>query len=198
MAWTIATKADVYSLYKKDIEELEDEWSTYAESLLLEYLGKNTVDELINQTSFVDYLSGTDGEILLTTHPVNEDGLTSIVRTRGGEVADESIDLNYITVVSNELIFDSNYGKFYNGYRNYKVSYTGTIPKKEIYTFAVSLMIIAILNYESRKGSDADMEWASIAPEYGLRTPNQSIGLVDHLNSILYSLLGKRTRVRIR
>jgi len=196
MAWTIATKSDVYSLYKKDIEELEDEWSTYAESLLLEYLGKDTVNELINQTAFTDYLSGTNGQILLTSHPVTS--LTSVTRTRGGEVADESISLDYITVVGNELIFDSEQGKWYDGYRNYVVAYSGTVPKKEIYTFAVSLMIIAILNYEARKGSDSDMEWASIAPEYGLRTPNQSIGLVDHLNSILDSLIGKRTRVRIR
>lgn len=196
MAWTIATKADVYSLYKKDIDEYEDEWSSFAESLLLDYLGKDTVDELISQTSFTDYLSGTDGQILLTSHPVTN--LSSITRVRGGETDDESISLDYIDVVGNELIFDEEYGKWYDGYRNYVVSYTGTIPKKEIYTFAVAIMIIAILNYESRKGSDSDMEWASIAPEYGLRTPNQSIGLVDHLNSILDSLIGKRKRPFIR
>ena len=196
MAWTIATKEDVYSIYKKDITELEDEWSIFAESLLLDYLGKGNVDEITRQTSFIDYLSGNDRQILLTTYPVTS--LSTITLTRGGEVADESISLDYITSIGNELIYDDNYGSWNKGYRNFVIEYTATVPSQEIYKFAVSLMVCAIINYESRKGGDADMEWASIAPEYGLRTPNQSIGLVDHLNSILDSLIGKRTKVRIR
>lgn len=192
MSWTIATKDDVYSLYKQDKTTLEDNWSENAEALLLEYINKS-IGEITTDTSFTEYISGKDGAVLITEKPISS--LTSITILKG-DADDESVDLGDIRTVSNEIIYENN--TFPEGSRNIKVEYDGTIPNKKVYNLTVTLMIIAQAHFEGRKGSDADIEWANLSSEFGNNTANEDLGLVSHLNAILDEFIGRKQKVKIR
>lgn len=201
MAWTVATKADVQTLFPLDTAALKDQWSTWAETLLLEYLGEDTVADITTTTNFVEYLSGHDGRVLLTKYPITTLNSVSIVKESGTEVQSTS---NYRNI-GNELIaklsttVPDEYEYFPKGYRNIVVDYDTTIPDKEIYKLACVMMITAMANFEGRKGADADMEWGALGgSDYAGGTATMNIGLVSYLNAILDQVIGKKGRVKIR
>ena len=200
MAWTVATKADVRSLYKLDNDDLQDKWSEWSESLLLEYLGKDSITDITSSTSFTEYLSGHDGSVLLTDYPI--DTLTSVSVITNQTTESQSVT-NY-RAVGNELIATGSltvpdeFDKFPSGYRNIKVVYESVVPAQDIYNLAICMMIAAIANYEGRKGADSDIEWGTLGNRFGGDTANENVGLVSHLNAILDQTIGKKGRVKIR
>lgn len=202
MAWTVASKADVRTLFPLDADALQDQWSTWAETLLLEYLGEDTVADITTTTNFVEYLSGHDGRVLLTKYPITTLNSVSIVTSSGTESQSTS---NYRNV-GNELIAEMSttvpdeYEYFPKGYRNIAVDYDTTIPDKEIYKLACTMMIVAMANFEGRKGADSDMEWGVVAQgRYaGNVTAGMNVGLVTYLNAILDQVIGRKGRVKIR
>lgn len=196
MAWTVATKQDVLSLFTIDVDSLKDEWSTFAESFLLEYLGKDSVSDITTASNFNEYKSGTDGQVLLMQYPITV--LNSIT------VDDVSQDINNYSTVGRELIANESttlpdeWTYFPKGVRNIVVDYDSTVPDQKIYSFAVVMMIIAMILYEGRKGADADFEWGTVTQEFTGTTGNQRLGLVGNLNAILDELIGKKGKVKIR
>jgi hypothetical protein len=52
-------------------------------------------------------------------------------------------------------------------------------------------MIIAIINYKRRMGSDASLKWASPTEKVGEETPNVNVGLTSHLRQIMRRTLQK-------
>lgn len=197
MAWTVATKADVLALYSIDIELLQDRWSSWAESLLLEYIGKESVADITTTTNFVEYLSGTDGRVLLTDYPINT--LNSIVINEVSHSVTGYDTVGREIIAKDVITVPDKYEGFPKGYRNIVIDYDTTVPDQDIYNLAVVTMIIAMVNYEGRKGADRDIEWGVVGQQYGGdATGNQNIGLISHLNTILYQLIGKKNRVKIR
>lgn len=197
MAWTVATKADVISLYSIDIESLQDQWSAFAESLLLEYLGKESVADITTSTNFVEYLSGTDGRVLLTNYPITL--LNSIVTSGISQSVTNYTTVGREIIVNKSTAVPDEYEYFPKGYRNIVIDYDASVPDQDIYKLAVVMMISAMINYEGRKGSDSDLEWGDIPQQFGGgSTGNQNIGLVSHLNAILDQLIGKKGKVKIR
>lgn len=196
MVWTVATKEDVISLFSIDIESLKDQWSMFAESFLLEYLGKDDVTDITTTTNFVEYISGTDGRVLLADYPINT--LNSII------INEVSHSVTNYTTIGRELIakevitVPDEYEIFPKGYRNIVIDYDTSVPDQKIYKFAVVTMIIAMMNYEGRKGADATLEWSTVPTEFGGTTGNQNLGLIGHLNTILNELIGKKGKVKIR
>jgi len=197
MAWTIATKEDVLSIYKIDITSLQDQWSVAAESLLLNYLGKENVADITTTSNFIEYISGTDGRVLITNYPIGT--LNSI------SIDDTLRDATDYTIIGREIVANlstANPGAntyFPKGYRNIVIDYQSSVPNKEIYKLAVMTMIAAISNYEGRKGADRDLEWGNLSQQFsGGDTVNQNIGLISHLNAILDQLIGRKEKVKIR
>lgn len=192
MAWTIATKEDVRSLYKQDVDTLEDNWSDYAESLLLEYINK-PIGEITTDTTFTEYISGEGYNVILTDRPITS--LTAITILID-DADNENVVLDDVRTVQNEIIYEID--NFPQGSRNIKVEYEGTVPEKKVYNLAVVLMIIAIMNFEGRKGADSNIEWANLSDEFGNETANENLGLASHLNAILDEFIGRKQRVKIR
>lgn len=192
MPWTIAPKSYVYSLYGQDSTTFKDEWSETAEDMLLDHVGKS-MSEVTTATSFTEYISGGGDRMILTEHPISS--LTAVTIIHDG-ADDESVSLNNIRFVGREIILKE--GSFPRGLRNIKVEYDGTVAEKKIYKFAVALMIIAILNFEGRKGSDSNIEWSALNDEFGNNTANENLGLLSHLNAILDELITKKSKVLIR
>jgi len=196
MAWTIATKQDVLSLFTIDVDSLKDEWSVFAESFLLNYLGKTSVSDITTKSTFEEKKSGTGGKVLLLQYPISD--LVSI------SIDEVSQDINNYSAVGRELIakesttLPDEWTYFPEGNRNIVVTYDSNIPDQKIYTFAVVMMIIAQILYEGRKGADADLEWGTVAQGYDGTTGNQRFGLIGNLNAILDELIGKKGRVKIR
>lgn len=201
MAWTVATKDDVRTLFPLDADDLKDQWSDWAEALLLDYLGRSDVADVTSTTNFVEYLSGNGGSVLLTSNPINT--LNSVSIVYGDSTVSQSVT-NYRNIGNQLLVNKSNtvpdeYEYFPDGYRNIKVDYDTVVPNQEIYKLATVMMIVAMANFEGRKGADADMEWGVIGnSSYASGTATMNVGLVSYLNAILDQVIGKKGRVRIR
>lgn len=203
MAWTVATKADVRTLFPLDADSLQDQWSTWAEALLLDYLGVDTVADITTTTNFIEYLSGNGGNVLLAHNPINTLNSVGIVTSDG------TVDLQTVTNyrgIGHELIamlsttVPDEYEYFPEGYRNIKIDYDTVVPNQEIYKLATVMMIVAMANFEGRKGADADMEWgvAGTSRYGGLETAGMNVGLISYLNAILDQVIGKKGRIKIR
>ena len=203
MAWTVATKADVRTLFPLDADDLQDQWSTWAEALLLEYLGVDTVADITTSTNFVEYLSGNGGNVLLAHNPINTLNSVGLVASDG--TVDSQTVTNY-RAIGHELIASlsttvpDEYEYFPEGYRNIKIDYDTVVASQEIYKLAIVMMVVAMASFEGRKGADADMEWGVCTSSRfgGLETANMNVGLVSYLNAILDQVIGKKGRVKIR
>jgi len=203
MAWTVASKAEVRALFPLDADSLQDQWSVWAEALLLEYLGKDDVADITSTTNFVEYLSGNGGRVLLAQNPINTLNSVVIIAPDGTE---ESQSVTNYRAVEQELIAEQSttlpdeYSYFPKGYRNIKIDYDTVVPNQEIYKLAVVMMVVAMANFEGRKGADADMEWGVVGASAfgGLETANMNVGLISYLNAILDQVIGKKGRVKIR
>jgi len=102
-------------------------------------------------------------------------------------------------IAKDVLTVPNQYEGFPKGYRNVIIDYDTTVPDQDIYNLAVVTMITAMINYEGRKGADRDIEWGVVGQRLSSDvTGNQNIGLISHLNTILYQLIGKKNRVKIR
>lgn len=195
--WDLVAREEVQSIYKISKEDLEDTWYEFSESLLLQHLGKETLTDITEISSFSETLSGNGGKVILLSNRVNS--LTSITVLYASSVELDGtyqITVDDISFYGKELVYDA--GVFPTGIRNITVIYDARIANNEVYKFTLATMIAAIANYEGRKGSDRSIKWGDLPVEFGDESANDSIGLVSHLKAILHQTIPMKERGRIR
>jgi len=116
-----------------------------------------------------------------------------------------------MSLVASDYVLQGNtlvllYGSFPAGRSNVSVDYTAGSAVDEVtglaivdpkIRFTAAAMIVAILNYRSRAGSDVTLRWGGADQKEGEASPNVNIGLTSHLNTIMRRML-RKTRLRIR
>jgi len=188
MPWTLCTQDDVRALHGINTDVLKDEWSEFAEALIIDHLGNRS---LLDTVTYTDELySGDKTTILLIQHP----RITSIT----------SIYVNDVLVSPDTYSFNThgillNTGIFAEGSHNIKVTYEsgGTGNSSDTVRFACASMISALFNHYGRRGADGSTKWATTNSEFGEPTANINLGLITNLKEIMKQTL-KRENVRVR
>jgi len=190
MAWTLCTKEDVTSLYPIDEANLDDTWSELVEGLIRTYKGTPYLG--IATTVTDEYHNGVEGTDIITVKKPPISSVTSV--TVDGALltsADYIVYTHSIQLISRTIK---------EGRANVKITYVsgtpGTSDDPNV-RFAAIAMIIAIINYRGRLGSDSSVKFASAVPEEGQVSPNINVGLVTHLRAIMKGFL-RREKVRVR
>lgn len=195
--WDLVSREEVQSIYKIDKEDLEDTWYDFSESLLLQHLGKETLTDVTEISSFSETLSGNSGKVILLSNKVNSLTSITVLYASSVELAGTyQIAVGDLSFYGKELVYDS--GVFPEGVRNITVVYDARIANDTVYKFTMATMIAAIANYEGRKGSDRSIKWGDLPMEFGDESANESIGLVSHLKAILHQTIPMKERGKIR
>ena len=179
MAWTLCSKEDVLNIQPIPKSELEDSWSEVVEALIRQHLG-------------TPYLGSTQ-EITGEKH--NGDG-TQYMRVKSPPIsAVSAIRINGASLLATDFVVHNNYIQlvyetFPRGNLNVEIDYTsGSTNIDPVTKLAASSMIVTIFNYKKRFGADASIKWSNPDKEKGESTPNQDLGLTEHLTSIMKQLL---------
>lgn len=195
MAWTLCSRKDVTDIHPTNAAALQDFWSDTVESMIREWLG---MPDLGKTATYTDD---------------KYDGLgTPYLQLRGVPVQSvQAVRVEGMSLVASDYVLQGNtlvllYGSFPAGRSNVSVDYTAgsavdgvtglAIVDPKI-RFTAAAMIVAILNYRSRAGSDVTLRWGGAEQKEGEASPNVNIGLTSHLNTIMRRML-RKTRLRIR
>lgn len=187
MAWTLCSKDDVTNLFPIAEADLKDDWSMMVEAMIRQYMGQPSLGEIDIVVN--DYYDG-DGTALLR---LRKTPIMSI----------QSLSIDGLTLSSGDyVVYPTHvvllYHTFTKGRMNILVSYTaGTTSVDPVVRLAATSMIIAMINYQRKAGSDASLKWGVDNTKVGEPSPNVNIGLGTHLNKIMKNIL-KRPRVMVR
>jgi hypothetical protein len=189
MAWEICTKEDVIALYPILEADLLDIHSDMVEGLIREYMGAPHLGAAVAIAD--EYHNGDGNDIIAVYKP-------PIVSVQSVTVSDALIPASdYVTTEHTiQLLYDT----FEVGRANVVLDYTSgssTVPGSA--RMAATAMVIALLNYKERHGSDGSLIWgvpAETRQEGGERSPAFNIGLISHLKRIMVGML-KREKVRV-
>ena len=189
MAWKLCSKQDVTSIHPTQESVLQDFWSDAVEELVRVHLGNPylgysevVVDELHD---------GNDKSLILVDKP-------PVLSVEAVRVADVPLTAADYRAIPNgiELL----YQRFPEGHLNVSFDYTsgsGAVEISPIVRLCAASMIVAILNYRGRAGSDSSIKWGSADTKEGSPSPTFEIGLTDHLVKIMRRLL-RRNKLRVR
>jgi hypothetical protein len=73
---------------------------------------------------------------------------------------------------------------------NVEIDYTSGVEEvDQVVRLTAVAMIIAIINYEGRKGADASLKWGQAENKVGETSPNMNVGLTSHLTTIMKRML---------
>ena len=187
MAWTFCTKEDVVSLYPIQTTELKDSWSEMAEGLIRDYLGQK-------------YLGDTE---IITNEISSGDGSPIIYVKYPPIYSVQSVVVGGLQLSPDEYVVEKNYIHLRYvtapmGNLNVVVNYTsGKLDVSENVRLCAATMIVAMVNYKRRFGSDGSLKWGQAEQRAGENDANTSIGLMGHLQAIMKETL-KRPKVMVR
>lgn len=188
MAWTLCSKDDVIAIHPITESELNDSWSTFVESLIIQHMGN---PYLGSPTVITDeYHNGDGSDVLFVRKPP----ILSV----------SELYLNGATLLASDYVVFTNYVQLKNmtftkDRLNVKITYQSGVASSGVpgtVKFAAAMMIVAIINYRGRMGADSSIRWAAQPVEEGERTPNVNIGLMTHLRAIMKATL-RRDKVRV-
>ena len=186
MAWTLCDKQDVTSIHPILESELKDDWSNVVEALIRQHMGEPYLG--LSQVITSEYYDGDGTYILRVKNPP----IISV----------QSLYINDVLISSGDYVVFDSYIElrseiFPEGVLNVKLSYTsGSIGVDDVVRLTAVAMIIAIINYRKRWGSDASLKWGDAEQKAGEQSPNYNVGLTSHLVTIMRRLLRRRPRVR--
>lgn len=195
MAWSLCSKSDVVSIHPTRESDLQDFWSDAVESLIREHLG---TPDLGRQTAITNELHSGDGlsSILLVRRPpiVSVTSLT----VNGIPVGSDGYVVSLTSIELLGTVFPA-------GQLNVAASYvsgslvdqvTGLAVVDPIIRLTAAAMIVALVQYKSRAGSDGTLKWGNAEQMEGGKSPVYNVGLTSHLQTIMRRML-RRQRVRI-
>jgi len=187
MAWVLCRKEDVISIHPITASELKDEWSDMVESLIREHLDQPYLGA--SQVIENEYHNGDGTNLIRVRFP-------PIISVQAVYISDVNLSADDTIVFSDQIALKSQI--FPRGNLNVRLYYTsGSANITGTIRMTAAAMIVAIINYRRRAGSDGSLKWADSEPKAGEETPNANIGLTSHLVRIMRQLL-KRQRVRSR
>lgn len=184
MAWDLCSEQDV-----RDIQTvpttIPETWSEMVEGMIREHTGLTRLG--LTEETYTDYISGDN---------------TTLVRLRKRPVTGiTSITIDGVSVDTSNILFGDYYvqllsGTFTYGVRNVVVTYTaggGTVTSD--IRMAAATMVVAVANFYGRAGSDQSIKWSSMTDgeRGGESSPSARLGLADHLNSIMRSMIKNRS-----
>lgn len=186
MAWSLCDKQDVTSIHPILQSELQDDWSNMVEALIRQHMGEPYLGTSKVITS--EYYDGDGTYILRVKNP-------PIISVQSLSVNDVLIDVgSYVVFESYIELRDQILPE---GILNVKLSYTsGTTVVDDVVRLTAVAMVIAIINYRKRWGSDTSLKWGDAEQKAGEPSPNYNVGLTSHLTAIMKRLLRRRPRVR--
>lgn len=185
MSWTFCSKQDVVGIHPVTEQELRDEWSDMVEALIKQYLGQPNLGEAVTITD--EYLNGDGSTVMAVKSPPIDTVISLIV---------DGVTLTAGDYVVFESYIHLKYAVFPRGNLNVVLSYTTKSTVSEIVRLAAVAMIISIVNYRKRGGADASLKWSSLDSKIGEQTPGVSLGLTEHLNGVMKSIL-RKPRLRV-
>jgi hypothetical protein len=186
MAWILCSKKDVTSIHPIAEADILDEWSDFVEDLIRDHMGQpylGTTEDVVDE-----YHNGS-GSVLLN---VRKPPIVSV----------NSLTVSEITLSPSDYIVFGSYIQLKNmvfpvGNLNVAISYTsGSLVIKPTVRLTAAAMIVALINYKKRFGADTSIKWGNVDQKGGEESPNQQIGLADHLKTIMKRFL-KRDRLRV-
>jgi hypothetical protein len=179
MAWTLASKQDVIDLHPIPESHLKDIWSETVEALIRQHKSNSNLGAPVEITSEVH--SGDGSRVLFVRKPP----MTA--------VQDLRVDGLSLTA-SDYVVFDNfvqlKVETFPVGSVNVEIDYTSGVEEvDQVVRLTAVAMIIAIINYEGRKGADASLKWGQAENKVGETSPNMNVGLTSHLTTIMKRML---------
>lgn len=186
MAWTLCSREDVIQIHPCQESELPDQWSEQVEALIrqhmrMPYLG---VSQAINN----EMHSGDGTSVLLARKPP----IISV----------SSLLVNGLSLTANDyVVFESfvqlKTGNFPKDRLNITFSYTSgqTVIPPQVRLCAAS-MIVAMLNYYRRMGSDSSFRYATPDRQIGEDSASRNVGLTSHLVAIMRRLLPRSLKFK--
>lgn len=186
MPWTLCSKQDVVAIQSSMTPaSLKDEWSDMVESLIREYMRAPYYG--LSQAITDEYHNG--------------DGSSVLIVKKAPIISVEALSVDGSAYQSSDYVVFPGYVElkgqtFPEGRLNVKISYTsGTTSVEGYVKICAATMIVAIINYNRRMGSDAGLKWAE--PDNKVRTenPTNRYGLMSHLKAIMKQSL-PRQRLR--
>lgn len=200
MAWTYATKAVVAALQHLAVEELEDEWSTWAEALIAEHYGYSPLGS--TETATDEAHSGDGTPYIYVKYPP----IVSVTSVKFGTISPTAITSTSYKVFDDhiELINDpktnlaTSYegpgNVFSTGTQNITITYVhGEAAVPAIVQFCAAMMIAEIARYYKRGGADNSIKWIPQGRTEGqIRGVVSDKGLAATLRSHMDNLLRKR------
>jgi hypothetical protein len=187
MAWELATKEDVMSLHPVLEAELRDEWSDFAEGLVKQHMGQPYLGT--SQVITDEYHDGDGSNILRPKNP-------PIISVQSLYMSDSLLSADEYVVFNTHL--ELKYKTFPRSVLNVKINYTsGKLVVDEITRLTTAAMIVAIVNYRKRYGSDASLKWSTLDQKGGEDDGNENFGLMSHLQGIMKTTL-RRPRLRVK
>lgn len=195
MAWTLCSKQDVTSIHPIAESALHDFWSDAVESMIRTHIGAPNLGAL--KVITYELHNGTGSSLLIVNQP-------PVVSVQSVLIDGEVIASTEYTFVQNGIHLFSRL--FTAGNLNISVSYTsGTTPDPQtgLYTvdpvirLCAAAMLVAIINYQGRAGSDSSIKWGNATMREGNKTSNFDVGLVDNLYAIMKRML-RRNSLRVR
>ncbi len=204
MAWTLCTKADVISIHPTTESALPDFWSDAIEDMIRQYLAN---PYLGLPTPITCELHDGDGGMtilvdkppLISVEKLTINGVT--LSPKDYRVLATGVELTQLTTTNPTPgpatgipLLDAN---LWQGHLNISIDYTsGSATVDPIVRLCAAAMVVAMLNYRGRAGSDSSLKWGDAPQKEGESTPTQSVGLTTHLNKIMRQLL-RRNKLRI-
>lgn len=200
MAWTYASKEVVAALQHLSIEELEDEWSDWAEALIAEHYGYGTIGTTATVTD--EKHSGDGTPYLYVKYPpiVSVTSLefgtttTNAITSTSYKVFDDHIELINDPKTNLAMAYDGPGNVFTVGTQNITITYvSGVASVPAIVQFCAAMMIAEIARYYKRGGADNSIKFAPQGRTEGqIRGVVADKGLAATLRSHMDNLLRKR------
>ena len=187
MAWVLCSRNDVKALFPAQDSDLPDVYSEMAEGLIRQHMGAPSLGLSVAVNG--EYHNGDDTPILRVYKPPIISVTSLLINDTPLSAGDYVVFQNDINLVSET---------FPRGNLNVQVSYqSGSVDTDPVVKITAVSMIVAMVNYKRRFGADASLKWATAETKAGEESPNQSLGLSEHLNSIMKSML-RREKLRVR
>lgn len=182
MAWTLCSKEEVAAMYPVLTGNLDDTWSEFVEGLIRQHMGQPYLGV---ETTVTDELhNGTGTAVIRVNHPPIASVTSLEIEGTALASSNYTVDNNVIYLL-NDLLFPV-------GIKNVAVTYVsgvaaGSIPYEV--RFCAATMVIAIMQFKSRVGSDSSIKWSDLDAKIGAQSTTAQKGLVSQLNLIMQGTL---------
>ena len=201
MAWTYVSKAVVAALHTVSAATLQDEWSTWAEALIAEFMGYNTIGT--TETVTAEAHNGDGTSLLYVKYPP----ISSVTTLSIGTVSPSAVSSSSYKVFSDHIellnspttelsMAMSNQSFFFPvGVQNITITYvSGLATVPAIVQFTAAEMIAEISKYSQRGGADGSIKYTGARTTLG---EEQGVAARRGLSATLQSIMKNNLRRRV-